>query len=184
MLFGRKPFIAEREENTPCPNLLPCQQDYCSCSVAKSCLTICDPWTAAHQASPSFTISQSLLTLMSIESVMPSNHLILWCPLLPLPSIFPSIRVFSRESALRIRWPKWWRITGEWLFLRGHRYWSISENRVEADFLRGRFIFWGGEISICNNISLSIEKEDAESLETLIPGEGKSLSLHHSHTLV
>ena len=66
------------------------------------------PWTAACQASLSFTISWSLLKLMSIESVMPSNHLILCCPLLLLPSIFPSIRVFSSESALHIRWPKYW----------------------------------------------------------------------------
>ena len=66
------------------------------------------PWTPAHQASLSITNSQSLLTLMSIESVMPSNHLILCRPLLLLPSIFPSIRVFSNESVLRIRWPKYW----------------------------------------------------------------------------
>ena len=66
------------------------------------------PWTAAHQASLSFTNSQSLLKLMSIESVMPSNHLTLCHPLLLLPSIFPSIRVFSNESALCIRWPKCW----------------------------------------------------------------------------
>ena len=66
------------------------------------------PWTAAHQASPSITNSQSLPKLMSIESVMPSNHLILCRPLLLLPSIFPSIRVFSNESALCIRWPKYW----------------------------------------------------------------------------
>ena len=65
------------------------------------------PWTAARQASLSFTISRSLLKLTSIESVMPSNHLILCHPLL-LPSIFPRIRVFSNESALRIRWPKYW----------------------------------------------------------------------------
>ena len=65
------------------------------------------PWTAALQASLSFTISQSLLKLMSIESVMPSNHLVLCHPLL-LPSIFPGIRVFSNESALCIRWPKYW----------------------------------------------------------------------------
>ena len=63
------------------------------------------PWTAAHQASLSITNSWSLLKLMSIESVMPSNHLILCHPLLLLPSIFPSIRVFSNESALCIRWP-------------------------------------------------------------------------------
>ena len=66
------------------------------------------PWTAALQASSSITISRSLLKLMSIELVMPSNHLILCCPLLLLPSIFPSIRVFSNESVLYIRWPKYW----------------------------------------------------------------------------
>ena len=66
------------------------------------------PWTAVHQASLSFTISWSLLKLMSIESVMPSNHLILCRPLLLPPSIFPSIRVFSNESVLPIRWPKNW----------------------------------------------------------------------------
>ena len=65
-------------------------------------------WTAACQASLSFIISRSLLKLMSIEFMMPSNHLILCCPLLLLHSIFPSIRVFSNESALRIRWPKYW----------------------------------------------------------------------------
>ena len=65
-------------------------------------------WTAAHQASLSTTNSMSLLKLMSIESVMPSNHLILCHPLLLLPSIFPSIRVFSNKSVLRIRWPKYW----------------------------------------------------------------------------
>ena len=66
------------------------------------------PWTAAHQASLSFTISQSLLKLMFIELVMSPNHLILCCPLLLLPSIFPSIRVFSNQSVLGIRWPKYW----------------------------------------------------------------------------
>ena len=66
------------------------------------------PWTAAHQASLPITNSQNLLKLISIESVMPSNHLILWRPLLFLPLIFPSIRVFSKESVLRIRWPKYW----------------------------------------------------------------------------
>ena len=66
------------------------------------------PWTAVYQASLSFTISQSLLKLMTIESMMLSNHLILFPPLLLLPSAFPSIRVFSNESALRIRWPKCW----------------------------------------------------------------------------
>ena len=66
------------------------------------------PWTAARQASLSITNSQSWLKLMSIESVMPSNHLTLCCPLLLLPSIFPSISVFSNESVLCIRWPNYW----------------------------------------------------------------------------
>ena len=66
------------------------------------------PWTAARQAFLSITNSQRLLKLTSIELVMPSNHLILCCPLLRLPSILPSSRVFSNESALRIRWPKYW----------------------------------------------------------------------------
>ena len=69
------------------------------------------PWTAAHQASLSITNSQSLLKLMSIDLVMPSNHLILCHPLLLMPSIFPSIRVFSKESVLPIRWPKYWSIS-------------------------------------------------------------------------
>ena len=66
------------------------------------------PWTAARQASLSFTNSQNLLKLMSFESVMPSSHLILCCPLLLPPSIFPRIRVFSSESALHTKWPKYW----------------------------------------------------------------------------
>ena len=66
------------------------------------------PWTVARQASLSITNSWSLLKLLSIELVMPSNHLIFCCPLLLLPSIFPSIRVLSSESALCIRWPKYW----------------------------------------------------------------------------
>ena len=69
------------------------------------------PWTATLQASLSFTISWSLFRLMSIESVMPSNHLILCYHLLLLPSIFPSIRVFSSETAYHIRWPKYWRFS-------------------------------------------------------------------------
>ena len=76
--------------------------------AAQSCLTFATPWMAACQASLSFTNSRSLLKLMPIESVMPSNHLILCRPLLLLPSIFPSIRVFSSESVLCIRWPNYW----------------------------------------------------------------------------
>ena len=77
-------------------------------SVTQSYPTLCNPLTAAHQASLSITNSQSLLKLMSIESVMLSNNLILCRPLLLLPSIFPSFRVFSNESVLHIRWPKYW----------------------------------------------------------------------------
>ena len=74
-------------------------------------LLFVNPWTAALQASLSITNPQSLLKLISIESVMPSNHLMLCCPLLLLPSIFPSIRVFSSEPVLRVRWPKYWNLS-------------------------------------------------------------------------
>ena len=72
---------------------------------------IATPWAGALQASLYITVSRSLLKLMSVESMMPSNHLILCHPLLLLPSIFPSIRVFSSESALHIRWPKYWSVS-------------------------------------------------------------------------
>ena len=75
-------------------------------SVAQSCPTLCDPMDCSTPGFPAITNSRSLLKLTSMETVMPSNHLILCRPLLLLPSIFPSIRVFSNESALRIRWPK------------------------------------------------------------------------------
>ena len=77
------------------------------CSLAQSCRTLCDPMDCSTPGF-SFTISQSLLKLMSIESVRPSNHLVLCCPLFLLPSIFPNIRVFSNESALPIRWLNYW----------------------------------------------------------------------------
>jgi len=83
----------------------------CLPSMLLSHLVLSDsatPWTAARQASLFFTISWSLLKLMSIESGMPSNDLLLCCPLLLLRSIFPSIKIFSNEMALRIRWPKYW----------------------------------------------------------------------------
>ena len=83
-------------------------EDCCCCSVTQSCLTLCNPMDYSTQASLSFTISWSLLKLTSIESMMPSNHLALCHPLLLLPSIFPSIGVFSNESVLHIRWPKYW----------------------------------------------------------------------------
>ena len=85
------------------------------------------PWTAACQASLSFTISRSLCKFMSIELMMPSNHLILCCPLLLLPSIFPSIRIFSNELALPIRCPK---------------YWSSSFNISPSSEYSGWFPFW------------------------------------------
>ena len=80
---------------------------YC-CSVPKACPTLRNRWAAGF---PDLRCLWSLLRLMSIESVMPSNHLILYCSLLLLPSIFPSIRVFSNESALHIRWPKCWSLS-------------------------------------------------------------------------
>ena len=83
-------------------------QDFQFSSVAQSCLTLCDPLNRSTPGSLSITNSQSPRKSMSMESVMPSNYLILWCPLLLLPSIFPSIRAFFSESALRIRWPKYW----------------------------------------------------------------------------
>ena len=84
-------------------------------------------WTAACQASVSITNSRSLLKLMSIESVMPSNHLILCCPLLLLPSVFPSIRVFSKESVLHVRWPKYWSLS-----------FSVSPSKVYLELISFR----------------------------------------------
>ena len=81
---------------------------FSSVELLSRVLLFATPWIAARQASLSITNSQNSPKLMSIETVMPSNHLILCCPLLLLPSIFPSIRVFSNESALCIRWPNYW----------------------------------------------------------------------------
>ena len=83
----------------------------CCCSVAESCQTLCNSMDCSMPDLPTFTVPRSLLKLMSIESVMPSNHLVLCRPLLLLSSNFPSIRVFSNESALCIRWPKNWSIS-------------------------------------------------------------------------
>ena len=95
-------------------------------SVAQSCPTLCDPWIAARQASLSITISKSSIRLMSIESVMPSSRLILGRPLLLLPPIPPSIRVFSNESTLRMRWLK---------------YWSFSFSIIPSKEIPGRISF-------------------------------------------
>ena len=89
------------------------------------------PWTAAHQASLSIANSQSLPKLMSTESVMPSNYLILCLPLLLLPSIFPSIRVFSNESALRFRWPKYWEFQLQYQFFQ----WTPRTVSFKMDWL-------------------------------------------------
>ena len=88
--------------------LLRFKSQFSSVQLLSSVQLFATPRTAAHQASLSITNTRSLLKLMFIESVMPSNHLILCHPLLLLPSILPSIRVFSNESVLRIRWPKYW----------------------------------------------------------------------------
>ena len=85
-----------------------CKNQFSSVQTLSRVWLFVTPWTAAGQASLSITNSRSLLKLMSIESVMPSNHLILCCSLLLMPSIFSSTRVFSDESALHIRWPKYW----------------------------------------------------------------------------
>ena len=87
------------------------------------------PWTVARQASLSITNSWSLLRLMSIELVMPSNHLILCCPLLFPPSIFPSIRVFSNESALCIKWPKYWSFS--FSISPSNEYWGLISFRMD-----------------------------------------------------
>ena len=104
------------------------------CLVSQSRLTLSTPWTAARQALLSFIVSQNLLKFMSIELVMPSNHLILSRPLLLLPSIFPSIRVFSSESVLRSRWPEYWSFS----FSPSNEYSGLISFRIDwFDLLAG-----------------------------------------------
>ena len=124
------------------------------------------PWTAACQASLSFTIFQSLLKLTSIESVMPSNHLIFCHPLLLPPSIFPRIRVFSNELALRIRWPKYWSFSfsinpsNEYLGLISFRMdWLISLQpkgllRVFSNTTVQKYQFFGAQPSLWSNSNI------------------------------
>ena len=108
------------------------------CPVAKSCPTLWPPWPAACQTSLSFTTSQSLFKLMSIELMMPSNHLILCHPILLLPSIFPSIRVFSNESALCIKWT-----ILEWVAISFSRRSSQPRDRTRNSRIAGkRFTNW------------------------------------------
>ena len=109
------------------------------------------PWTAAHQASLSITNSQRLLKLMSIMLVMPSNHLILCCPLLLLPSLFPSIRVFSNESALLIRWPK---------------YWSFSFNNSPSNEYSGLISFkidWFGLLAVQRTLKHLLQHHNSKA---------------------
>ena len=101
------------------------------------------PWTGARQASLSITNSWTLLKLISIESVMPFNHLILCCPLLLLPSIFPSIRVFSNESAVCIRWPNYWCFITLW--------------QIDREIVRD-FIFLGSKITADSDCSREIKR--------------------------
>ena len=121
------------------------------------------PWTAAHQASLSLTVSQSLLQLMSNESVMPSNHLVLCYPLLCLLTIFSSIKVFSDESAFRIRWPEYWSFSlsispsNEYSRLISFRiYWldlllSKGFSRVFSNTTVRKHQFFGAQHSLCSN---------------------------------
>ena len=111
-----------------------CEHDCQSVQSLSQVWLFATPWTAAHLASLSITNSQSLLKLISIESVTPSNHLILRRPCLLLPSILPSFRVFSKELALHIRWPKYWRF-------------SFSSS-PSNECLRLIFLGWTGLISL------------------------------------
>ena len=111
----------------------------CFSSVSQSCLTLCDSKDCSMPGFLSFTNSQSLLKFMSIESMMPSSHLVLWHPFFLLPSIFSSIRVFSKESVLCIRWPKYWSFS-----------FSISpcnEHSMLISFRIDWFIFLGSKIT-------------------------------------
>ena len=105
MSWSGSPYMIYRAS---CRDLRMVLYSSCYCSVSKGIQYLVTTWTAGHQASLPNTISLHSLKLISIESVMPFNHFILCCPLLLLPSIFPSIRIFSNESALCIRWPKYW----------------------------------------------------------------------------
>ena len=122
------------------------------------------PWTAAHQASLSVINSQNLLKLMFIVSVMPSHHLILCCFLLP-PSIFPSIRVFSNESVLHIRWPKYWSFS-----------FSISPSSERSGLASFR-IDWVDFLAVPGTLKSLLQYQSSKSINSLV------LSLLYSPTL-
>ena len=115
------------------------------------------PWTAAHQVSLSITNSQSLLKLMSIELVMPSNHLIFCCPLFLPPSIFPSIRVFSSESVLRIRWLNYWSFS-----------FSISPSNEYSGLISFR-IYWLDLLAVQGTLKSLFQHHSSKSLELRLP---------------
>ena len=106
-------------------------------SLAQTCLTLCNPMDCIMPGSLSITNSRSLLKLMTLESVMPPNHLILCRPLLLLPSIFPSIRVFSNESVLCLRWPKYWSFS-----------FNISPSNEYSRLISSRMDWWTGWVSL------------------------------------
>ena len=119
-------------------------------SVTQSSATLCDPMDYSTRASLSITNSWSLLTLMSIESVMPSNHLILCRPLLLLPSIFPNIRVFSNESVLHIKWPKYWSFS-----------FSISSSNEYSGLISFR-IYWFDLLAVQGTLKSLLQHHNLE----------------------
>ena len=126
------------------------------------------PWIAAYQASLSITNSWSSLRLTSIESVMPSSHLILCCSLLPLPPIPPNIRVFSNESTLRMRWPKYWSFSFSIVPSKNTQDWSPSE--------------WPGSISLqCKGLS-SVFSNTTVQKHQFLGAQPSSQSNSHIHT--
>ena len=125
------------------------------------------PWTAAHQASLSITNSQSLPKLMSTELVMPSSHLTLWRPLLLLPSILPSIRVFSNESTLHMRWPK---------------YWSFSFNISPSNEHPGPPLGWTGWISLQSKGLSRVFSNTTVQKHQFFSAQLSSQSNSHIHT--
>ena len=148
----------------------------CCCSVTQSCPALSNPMDTAHQASLPFTLSRSLLKLMSIELVMPSNHLILCRPLLLPPSIFPSIRVFSNESAFHIRWPNYWALMGSdnWQGREGVPSRDLAVREGVAPGPQGRD---GAEFSFpgCLTLTRLLPREPAISVTTaLLPSPGLS----------
>ena len=129
-------------------------------------------WTAACQTSLSFTVSQSLLMLMSIESVMPSNHLILCLPLFHLPSVFPNMRVFFNESALHISWPKYWSFS----FISPSNEYSrlISFRRFDHLVVQKTLSFPAPQIENLNSLALSLLMVQLSHLNITT---GKTMSL-------